>query len=61
LWETVKDRWNAELERNVRKLQTTDWDKVREDLEERVSSVWRRAFKEGREKAAEAAEAVGKS
>jgi len=49
MWETAKDRWNAELENNVRKLQSTDWDGVRNRMEEGVSSVWRRAFEKGRE------------
>lgn len=49
LWETAKDRWNAELERSVRKLQNTDWDAVRDGMEENVSRVWRRAFEKGRE------------
>ncbi|KAK5115019.1 hypothetical protein LTR85_010057 [Meristemomyces frigidus] len=49
LWETAKDRWNAELEGNVRKLQHMDWDGVRIRMEEGVSAVWRRAFEKGRE------------
>lgn len=47
--ETAKDKWNAELESNVRKLQQVDWSAVRERLEEGVSSVYRRAFQKGRE------------
>ncbi|RMY79920.1 hypothetical protein D0864_08878, partial [Hortaea werneckii] len=53
LWDTAKDRWNAELENNVRKLQTTDWNAVRYRLEENVSSVWRRAFEKGEEVASD--------
>ncbi|KAJ9619640.1 hypothetical protein H2203_008421 [Taxawa tesnikishii (nom. ined.)] len=50
LAERVKDRWNAELELNVRKLQSLDWDRVREDLERGVSGLWARAFRgRGRE------------
>ncbi|TKA24714.1 hypothetical protein B0A50_05702 [Salinomyces thailandicus] len=53
MWETAKDRWNAELEGNVRKLQSTDWSAVGYRLEESVSSAWRRAFEKGREVAPE--------
>lgn len=49
VWETAKDRWNAQLESEVRRLQALDWRGVRERLEEGVSSVWRRGLKEGRE------------
>ncbi|CAK4034173.1 hypothetical protein D0869_06403, partial [Lecanosticta acicola] len=49
LWETAKDKWNAELESNVKKLQTTDWAAVRERLEENVSTLYQKAFKSGRE------------
>jgi MICOS complex subunit MIC12 len=49
LLETAKDKWNAELESNVRKLQQVDWSAVRERMEEGVSSVYRRAFEKGRE------------
>lgn len=47
--ETAKDRWNAELESNVRKVQNIDWNGVRERMEESVSAVWRKAFEKGRE------------
>ena len=49
LWETVKYRWNAELEGNVKKLQGVNWSAVGEQMEEGVSRVWRRAFEKGRE------------
>lgn len=49
LLETAKDRWNAELEKDVRKLQNMDWSGIRERMEEGVSSVYRRAFQKGRE------------
>ncbi|TKA64569.1 hypothetical protein B0A55_10453 [Friedmanniomyces simplex] len=49
VWETAKDRWNAELEGNVKKLQSTDWNGVRDQMEEGVSRLWRRAFQKGRE------------
>ena len=47
--ETAKDRWNAELEREVKALQNVDWNNVRERMEEGVSKVYRRAFEKGRE------------
>lgn len=49
LAERLKDRWNAELEGNVRKLQRLDWEGVREGVEESVSSLWRKGFKGARE------------
>lgn len=49
LWETAKDRWNAQLESEVRKLQQMDWSEVRERMEEGVSRVYRSAFRRGRE------------
>ncbi|KAK3691591.1 hypothetical protein LTR37_018546 [Vermiconidia calcicola] len=49
LLETAKDRWNAELEKDVKKLQEMDWGAVRERMEEGVSVIWRRAFERGRE------------
>ena len=49
LWETAKDRWNAELEKDVRKLHNVDWNGVRERMEEGVSAVYRKAFEKGRE------------
>jgi len=49
LLETAKDRWNAELEKNVRTLQTADWSAARLRLEEKVSSMWRSAFQKGKE------------
>jgi len=49
VWETAKDRWNKELEDNVRKLYQIDWDRVRENTEEGVSALWRRAFERGRQ------------
>lgn len=49
LLETAKDRWNAELEKNVRTLQTADWTAARVRLEEKVSVLWRTAFEKTRE------------
>ena len=53
LLETAKDRWNAELEKNVRTLQTADWTSARLRLEEKVSSLWSNAFQKSRESVAE--------
>jgi len=47
--ETLKDRWNAELEKNVRQLQYADWNGIRAQMEEGVSRVYRRAFEKGGE------------
>ncbi|CZT20954.1 uncharacterized protein RCC_06815 [Ramularia collo-cygni] len=49
LWETAKDRWNAELEGNVRKVQEMDWRGVGERVEEGVSRIWRRAYDKTKE------------
>lgn len=35
----AKDRWNRSLEEGVRKVYETDWRRVREDAEDRVSAV----------------------
>ncbi|EME44694.1 hypothetical protein DOTSEDRAFT_72225 [Dothistroma septosporum NZE10] len=59
LWETAKDKWNAELENNVRKVQRTDWSAVGQNLEESVSGLWRRAFQSSREGAELAGEKIG--
>lgn len=58
LWETAKDKWNAELENNVRKVQRTDWAAVGQNLEESVSGLWRRAFQSSREGAEVAGEKI---
>ena len=49
LSETLKDRWNAQLEKEVKKVQEVDWSVVRERMEEGVSAVYRRAFEKGRQ------------
>jgi altered-inheritance-of-mitochondria protein 5 len=49
LVETAKDKWNKELEENVRRLQRQDWAGIRDRMEEGVASVWRRAFEKGKE------------
>jgi len=40
LTETLKDRWNAEIEGLVRRAEETDWNAVRERWEGRLGSVW---------------------
>ncbi|GAB7348297.1 hypothetical protein MBLNU459_g6277t1 [Dothideomycetes sp. NU459] len=49
LAERIKDRWNAELEANVRKLQRLDWDGLRAAAEEAVGSAWSRGVGAARE------------
>lgn len=46
---TAKDKWNAELEGNLRRLQEMDWRAVGERVEESIERVWRRAFKKSKE------------
>ena len=55
LLETAKDRWNAQLESEVRRLQQVDWSEVRERMERGVASVWAQVF-EGAEKGVELAD-----
>lgn len=38
--EELKDRWNRELERMVRSVQTTDWNATRQWYEERAANLW---------------------
>lgn len=54
----MKDGWNRELERNVRKVESVDWNGVRDQMEDTVSRLWRRAFAGARE-AAEEVRATG--
>jgi altered-inheritance-of-mitochondria protein 5 len=42
LAEMAKDRWNRELENVVKKAYNTDWRKVRESTEDRLSAVFER-------------------
>ncbi|SMY29631.1 unnamed protein product [Zymoseptoria tritici ST99CH_1A5] len=56
LMETAKDKWNKELEENVKRLQKQDWAGIRDQMEEGVANVWRRAFQKG----TEVVEEVGK-
>lgn len=49
LAERLKERWNSELEQNVRKVYSVDWHAVREDAEERVAGIWGRVMEKSRE------------
>jgi hypothetical protein len=40
LAEELKDRWNREVEKLVRNVQTTDWEGLREAAEDRIASAW---------------------
>jgi MICOS complex subunit MIC12 len=40
LVETLKDRWNGEVEGLVRRVEETDWNKVRARWESRIGTVW---------------------
>ncbi|KAG6012410.1 hypothetical protein E4U43_007809 [Claviceps pusilla] len=44
--EVAKERWNDEIEKAVRWVQRTDWEDVREGLEDRIASLWNAAFGE---------------
>jgi len=66
LSERLKDRWNDELETNVRKLYNVNWADLRENLEDRVAGLWGGALSQGRDgaevegtKIAEGAHVVG--
>lgn len=40
--EALKDKWNDEVSRAVHWVQNTDWDEVRDSLEDQAGSVWAR-------------------
>jgi altered-inheritance-of-mitochondria protein 5 len=40
--ETAKDKWNRSLEEGVKRVYNTDWRRVREDAEDRVSTILQR-------------------
>ncbi|KAG5938235.1 hypothetical protein E4U53_008051 [Claviceps sorghi] len=50
--EVAKERWNDEIEKAVRWVQRTDWEDVREGLEDRIASLWDVAFGESIEASA---------
>ncbi|KAH8730152.1 hypothetical protein GQ44DRAFT_607337 [Phaeosphaeriaceae sp. PMI808] len=39
LVEMAKDRWNRSLEESIRKVYNTDWRRVREEAEDRASTI----------------------
>ncbi|KAI9734858.1 MAG: hypothetical protein M1834_001938 [Cirrosporium novae-zelandiae] len=43
LIQTWKDGWNNEVTKVVRSAQETDWGKVRDGLEDRIGSLWKKA------------------
>lgn len=49
LWATAKDKWNSELQSNVRRLQEVDWTAVGQRIEGGMERVWRKAFEKGKE------------
>lgn len=40
LAEVLKDKWNAQIEKLVNDVQTTDWTKVREEAEDKMAAAW---------------------
>lgn len=44
--EVAKDRWNHEVENAVKWAQNTDWEEVREGVEDGISSLWGKLFGE---------------
>lgn len=49
--ETAKDRWNAEVLNMVRRGSEIDWDRFRDRLEDRMSTVWTKLFATARQEA----------
>ena len=47
LVETLKDRWNREVEGLVRRVEETDWNQVRARWEGRIGAVWTRLRESG--------------
>ena len=45
--ETLKDRWNAEVEGLVRRVEETDWNQVRARWESRIGTVWAKLRESG--------------
>jgi altered-inheritance-of-mitochondria protein 5 len=54
LAETLKDRWNDEVENAVRRVQRTDWNEVREGMEGAVAKLFGSGLQKGREGTEEA-------
>lgn len=53
--EILKEKWNDEVGRAVRWLQTTDWDEVRDGLQTQAGSLWSRVLGETPVQSAESA------
>jgi MICOS complex subunit MIC12 len=49
LTETLKDRWNDEVENAVRRVQRTDWNEVREGMEGAVARLFGSGLQKSRE------------
>ncbi|KAH8782578.1 hypothetical protein BGZ57DRAFT_758628 [Hyaloscypha finlandica] len=49
LTETLKDRWNEEVEHAVRRVQKTDWNEVREGMEGAVARILGSGLQKSRE------------
>lgn len=47
--ESAKDRWNSEIERLVKKAQTTDWNQVGGRAADGISSLWSKAAEKAKE------------
>jgi MICOS complex subunit MIC12 len=54
LTETLKDRWNEEVEHAVRRVQKTDWNEVREGMEGAVARILGSGLQKSREGTEEA-------
>lgn len=50
--EVAKERWNEEVENAVKWVQHTDWEEVREGLEDRIGALWDTLFGESIEDSA---------
>lgn len=51
--EVAKERWNDEVEHAVKWVQRTNWQDVREGLEDRIVALWEQAFGESIQDSAE--------
>ncbi|QDS76598.1 hypothetical protein FKW77_007536 [Venturia effusa] len=47
--ESAKDRWNSEIERLVKKAQTTDWNQVGGRAADGLASLWSKATEKAKE------------
>ncbi|VUC37483.1 unnamed protein product [Clonostachys rosea] len=51
--EVAKDRWNNEVENAVRWVQRSDWNEIREGVEDGISNLWANTFGEAPAEGAE--------